>query len=916
MALSLTLVLPLLTACDDPRIGPSHEAHAAALHAEAPSWPEFTAREPAPDTRGEPVVSREVQDLTPELLARVDALERDIERRPTTMANVRQRLPLMHAYYDALQGRGVLLQYVANQNFNAIAAQLVSDLPPPPAFANRVAGLDQIFRELRAAERAIGQTGIVRVRAPASPIVEAKTYTTLVFEYQVGERAIAAGGRMRLGYNWYSDVGDIQFTRPREPGYTTMHTSREDVRLVAGPEYWFGQQFSSLFGAWTRSISVVDGSLESGDKLTITIGDTSGGSPGWLAQSFTNDAMDFRIEVDFDGSGLWVPVAQPRFQVVGSAPHHLRVIAPTVVHPGEPLRLRVNVEDEFFNEASRGPDELVASLDGRELARARPETGHPGRFLFPPITAPAEAREEPLYIEVSSADGGLSGTSNPVMVLPPTAARVYWGELHGHEGYTDGNGTPEWYLGYARDVAFLDFASLTGHDVMLSELHFRDVLRVTREFNDPDSGFVTFPAYEWTFSWQYGGHHNVFYRDESQRVLTISDTGTLSRLFAEQRRHNDPDKVLIIPHAHQPGDWNNLQTDLGPLVEIYSTHGSFEWFGRRYLQQGHLVGFNAASDDHIGHPGNSPARAQARGGIAAVFADGLSRETVFASLKERRTYGTTLARMYVDVDVAGGRIGEVVALPQHDEVPIAGIVAGTAPIASVAVVVNGEDALVIDHATAQRNTGRLWFRITSSTEPNNPEQPRTPRGVVRYLGTVELFGSEPVMLDAMSPVGTEPYGDAQAQVSGSKVSFSWRVRGDYDAMLLDLAERAQLQEAHVRIWQLPMESLENWNTRLPPTLPGEFERHNTEVPGGRLLVDMTVPLDELLTGRAGGEIESHSGWELSFLETDLPHYRRFETVLGREHGIDPSARNHVYVRVKQLDDHTAWSSPTFLEPAR
>lgn len=915
--MSLPILVCSLTACE--RSHSSAGAGAVSLADDEPRpsvWPEFYAREPAPDSRDEPVVIRGISSLNEELMRRVRALARDMERSPSNTRNVPNRLALIQEYYDALQAEGVLLNYATNMSVNAIKAFLAADIPPPANLGNRVAGLDQALLELIDIHESVGRTGVLRVLSPESAVVEAKSYQTLVFEYQVGERRIAEGGRMRIGFNWYADIGDIQFTRPHDPGYTTVESSNPNVKLVAGPEYWFGQQFSSLMGAYTRSVSLIEGSLQPGDTITMTIGDRSQGSPGWLAQSFTLDSMDFRVEVDFDGKGLWVPVAQPRFEVVGGTPSHLRVIAPSVIYPGEKLQLRVNVEDQYFNEASSGPAKLIAYLDGKAVAETGPVDGVPGRFIFPPVSVSDSVREEPVYLQVRCEDGRLMATSNPVMVRPPGSQRLYWGEMHGHEGYTDGNGTTDWYMDYARNVAFLDFATLTGHDLMLSELHFRDVLRATRENNDPEGGFLTFPAYEWTIQWTYGGHHNVYYLDEDQRVVATSSSGTLSRMLQMQREYNDPDKVLVIPHAHQPGDWNSIETDLGPLVEIYSNHGSFEWFGRRYLDTGHRVGFNAASDDHIGHPGNSPARTQVRGGLAAVYADDLSREAVFSSLKNRNTYATTLARMVLETDVAGAGMGEVVSVKTVDDVTLKGSVAGTAPIASITAVVNGQETLIADYANAKKNTGQLWFRITSSSEPDNPALPRTPRPVVRYLGMVQLIGDRTTMLREMRPLGTEPYGDTQAQVSPDTASFSWRVRGDYDAMLLDVNPEAALQKVRVRIWSLPMEPLENWNMRGIPRLPGQFERHTSEVPGGTLLVDQHIDFGDLADGVTSGAIERDAVWELSYVTPELPSFRSFDLQLGRDHGLLGDNSDYVYVRARQLDDHTAWGSPTFLEIAQ
>lgn len=873
--------------------------------------PEFSAREPAPDSMSEKPVLREVAVLDNKFLARIDALEAVIEQEPTNSQNVASRLKLMQAYYDALQGQDVLLNYFTNQVFNRISTVLARGVPVPDNSLDLKA-LDRLFAELRQIQAAIGKTGSFRQISPDTNILEAKAYYSIVLEYEVGELGMDVGARIRIGHNWYADVGEIQFSRPLDAGYTTITPSREGLEFVSGPQRWYGQQFTSLYGAFTPTLTLTKGRIEPGETITFHIGDKSGGAPGWLTQSFSLDSMDLKFEADFENDGLWVPIAQPRFRVIGNEPHHLRIVAPSVVRPGEPVSLRVNVEDQYFNEASSGPIELIASIDGREVGRSKPVGGNPGRFLFPAFDAPVDARDAPYYLDVVSIDDRFSGQSNPMMVRAAPAPKLFWGEMHGHEAYTDGNGTPDWYLSYAKDVAFLDYASLTGHDVMLSELHFRDIFRATREFNDPEDGFVTFPAYEWTAGWGIGGHHNIFHQDESQRVLPTAETGTLSNMLASQRKFNDPDKVLIIPHAHQPGDWTKLDDKFGSLVEIYSTHGSFEWFGRRYLQQGYQVGFNAASDDHIGHPGNSPARAWTRGGIAAVFAQRHGRESIFKNLKSRHTYGTSLARIYLETAIGDGQMGDVVSWPAAHPVELSVLAAGTAPITSIGVVVNGEDVLVEDYTRTDQDTRLLWFRITSASEPNNPARPRSPADGVRYWGFVDMQGSNNP-LEQVEGLGIEPYGDVAGQISGNSAAFSLRVRGDYDALLLSLKESAAVDTVKIRIWRSDMDEVDNWNIQKPGRLPGEFERDLMAVPHGELVVDTTIALSELLGDGVGGKIEKDSRWDMSFAKSDLPKWQQLKVSLDEEYGFSAEHRNNVYVRVKQLDDQTAWSSPIFID---
>ena len=113
-----------------------------------------------------------------------------------------------------------------------------------------------------------------------------------------------------------------------------------------------------------------------------------------------------------------------------------------------------------------------------------------------------------------------------------------------------------------------------------------------------------FLSYEWTVNNLDGGHHNVLYRTPDNRQRVSSHFApTLSKLYQGLRTQAEPRDVVVIPHAHQAGDYRLNDPELEPLVEVMSQHGTFEWFGRMYLNHGHQVGFTAASDNHLSQPG-------------------------------------------------------------------------------------------------------------------------------------------------------------------------------------------------------------------------------------------------------------------------------------------------------------------------
>lgn len=145
--------------------------------------------------------------------------------------------------------------------------------------------------------------------------------------------------------------------------------------------------------------------------------------------------------------------------------------------------------------------------------------------------------------------------------------------------------------------------------------------------------------------------------------------------------------VLLIPHAHNSGDWRVMDPDLVRLVEFMSQHGTFEWSGRMYMQQGHQVGEIAASDNHLSQPGcSSPPGAgmSQRAGLATVYSSDKTTDGIFNALRSLRTYATNGERIILDFNVNGVPMGTGATMDKVRR--ISGQVIGTAPLESVTVL--------------------------------------------------------------------------------------------------------------------------------------------------------------------------------------------------------------------------------------
>ena len=91
---------------------------------------------------------------------------------------------------------------------------------------------------------------------------------------------------------------------------------------------------------------------------------------------------------------------------------------------------------------------------------------------------------------------------------------------------------------------------------------------------------------------------------------------------------------------------------LEPSVEVHSAWGTFEWIFEDALNKGYRVGVVANSDGHKGRPGASYPGAGmfgSYGGLTCFLTPELTRDAIFDCWRKRRHYGTTGARLYLDV---------------------------------------------------------------------------------------------------------------------------------------------------------------------------------------------------------------------------------------------------------------------------
>jgi hypothetical protein len=513
--------------------------------------------------------------------------------------------------------------------------------------------------------------------------------------FEVGPQGIATGGGVYLQVSPFWEWSTPQVSDPQSEGYTEVRCDAPDVELepqTLGPQ---------LLGVLNRGRA-----LAPGERIEIDYG---AGPAGAATDRFAERGSRFWVSVDGDGDGFRKLVADsPSIDIAAGAPARLVVHVPGTARPGESVPISLAVLDAAGNSGVDFAGELsLASttpgvLEVPERVRLGAEDAGVLRTL-------ATAHAAGLAWVVATGPDGLEARSNPILVAQD-GPRILWADLHGHSALSDGTGTPEEYLRYARDVAALDVIALTDHDhwgmVFLDESRENQqrIFEATERFNAPGS-FVAISGYEWT-SWIYGHRHVLRFDGEVQVISSLDPaTETPQQLW----RALEGQAALTFAHHSAGGpiaiDWT-IPPDprFEPVTEIASVHGSSEspdtplpiydavannWV-RDALARGYRLGFVGSGDSHDGHPG-LPQLASPTGGMAAIFTEERTRDAVLAALRARRTYATNGPRILLRAALGSHPMGTVAPVAEGatlDE-SLFVQVAGTGPIARVEIVRSG-----------------------------------------------------------------------------------------------------------------------------------------------------------------------------------------------------------------------------------
>jgi hypothetical protein len=486
---------------------------------------------------------------------------------------------------------------------------------------------------------------------------EARSFQTFKLTYTTGRYGLDDTGSVRIVFRFTADGGALQMDDPAALNYVTAKSSN-------GVPLQLAFNASGHQRPWYQAltVTVTRGYLSEGDSIVVTVGDTSGGSPGFRIQSMCETAFVWRVLADVCATGHYLPIADsPIMSVVPGPPANWKAVLPTLRRPGETFRLGIKAEDRYGNPSDRVETTV-------HLKPSRPIKGLPESAPFEKgmraltIDGLSLDDEGEVAIEVQDEAGATLAMTNPLHVRAGGPAS-YWADMHGQSGESVGINTAREYFTFARDLAFLDATSHQANDFQINGAFWALINELTAEFHE-DGRFLTLPGYEWSGNTGVGGDRNVYFRTEGRTIHRSShalikdrqeihtDAPTARALFAALQ---DEDCVVYahiggrpanVAYAHDP----RLET----AMEIHSAWGTFEWLMADCFANGYRVGVVANSDGHKGRPGASyPGASEfgAYGGLTCFLMERLDRDALFDCLRQRRHYATTGDRIHIELDV-------------------------------------------------------------------------------------------------------------------------------------------------------------------------------------------------------------------------------------------------------------------------
>ena len=719
---------------------------------------------------------------------------------------------------------------------------------------------------------------------------EVGSWGSFTLVYTAGKFGIDDQGGIKIGLRGHFDGAPLQLDDPKAPGYISVETSN-------------GAPVEATFEArrnirpWNKSLFIrCLRFLKEGDTITIKLGDTSGGSLGFMHQTFCESEFTFQVLVDAFATHDFTPLldgAHPHIAIVPGKPCNWKGLIPTLRRPKDLFRLSLKAEDQWGNPSNQVAQKILLSCDG-PINGLPPEAQFTiGEFALEidglSIDTPGS------YVITVRDEVGSELCQTNVLVIRNTPVRHYWSDMHGQSKETIGINSAREYFDFARNKGFVDICGHQGNDFQITNEFWQELNALTAEFDEPGR-FLAIPGYEWSGNTGLGGDHNVWYRNEGRPIYRSSRALVDDRRDMETDAHSSQDLIdrlqdedaLVV--AHVGGRYADVKYahdgELEPSVEIHSAWGTFEWILWDALESNYKVGIVASSDGHKGRPGASypgDSTFGSYGGLTCHLLEDLSRDSLFTAFRRRHHYATTGARMFVNVSATctddpsnsesseenSINIGDVVQTDSSNLV-MSIEVEGTAPIERVDVF---DGFQIIETIRPWQMTDQPRLRITCAGQ-NYRGRGR----LVRWNGFAKLGKGEIKDISAIN------FWNPQKQPKCPQSNkLEWEVVTTGGASSVDL-----------------FVSEEAWNgdLKIKTNETGDVAIHMKDIDVDGTTFECGGMDKRLVISRLPGEMSGTSMLE----RCTIP--------------LDPTKESRLFIRVTQLDGHQAWTSPIYVSNSR
>jgi len=290
----------------------------------------------------------------------------------------------------------------------------------------------------------------------------------------------------------------------------------------------------------------------------------------------------------------------------------------------------------------------------------------------------------------------------------------FYGNLHAHTDYSDGESKPDTAFIYARDVAGIDVQALTEHNnggssggvtYSITPAQYDSLKRFADSLTSVGS-FVALAGQELGSLGSSGFGHICVWEAPGLWPYNNSDLFGCYSWIQEQKRP----AMFCHPDSSWNSNFNNLYyyqdyDQAMDLIEVINGGTVYEDAYLRALGRGWHIGASANQDNHHRDWGN---RVNSSGNIplTGIWADTLTKEAILEALQARRTTA-------MEVSPAGDRIQLLLSVDDHyqgdryikpdGEVSISIRLQASSPFKKVYLYANGEisDSLSIVSADTQ-----------------------------------------------------------------------------------------------------------------------------------------------------------------------------------------------------------------------